>query len=138
MQRRERALRIGAHDRRVHEIDVKVQHVKLVRALRHPSIEAIPFYQEELVLVTEPDHPLAIDGEVRIVAAYHEDSAALLLRAALARIAEASVLWLTANQQWAIRVCVEAGLELRTDQGAVFIDGDVGPFHPYIPNGAFL
>ena len=40
--------------------------IGLVRALRHPAIEAIPFYQEELVLVTSPDHPLAIDGEVRI------------------------------------------------------------------------
>jgi DNA-binding transcriptional LysR family regulator len=40
--------------------------IGLVRALRHPAIEAIPFYQEELVLVTAPDHPLAIDGEVRI------------------------------------------------------------------------
>ncbi|HEY1480076.1 MAG TPA: LysR family transcriptional regulator [Gaiellales bacterium] len=40
--------------------------IGLVRALRHPAIEAIPFYQEELVLVCAPDHPLAIDGEVRI------------------------------------------------------------------------
>jgi hypothetical protein len=27
---------------------------------------------------------------------------------------------------------------LRTDQGAVFIDGEVGTFHPYLPHGAFL
>ena len=42
-------------------------------------------------------------------------------------------MWLTADQQWAIRTCVEAGLELRTNEGAVFIGGDVGPFTPYIP-----
>jgi LysR family hydrogen peroxide-inducible transcriptional activator len=40
--------------------------IGLVRALRHPAIEATPFYQEELVLACAPGHPLAIDGEVRI------------------------------------------------------------------------
>jgi GNAT superfamily N-acetyltransferase len=78
------------------------------------------------------------DGEVRIVAAYDEAAAADLLKAALAELEEATVSWLTANQQWAIRVCVEAGLELRTGQGTVCLAGDVGRFRPYLPNGAFL
>ena len=47
-------------------------------------------------------------------------------------------MWLTASQQWAIRTCLEARLDLRSDQGAVFTGGDVGPFTPYIPNGAYL
>ena len=46
--------------------------------------------------------------------------------------------WLSARQRWAVDVCVAAGLELSVDIGPVFIDGDVGPFSPYIPGGAFL
>jgi hypothetical protein len=29
-------------------------------------------------------------------------------------------------------------LELRSDCGAVFLAGDVGPFAPYLPSGAYL
>jgi hypothetical protein len=32
----------------------------------------------------------------------------------------------------------EAGLELEVGWGAVLIAGDVGPFHPYLPSGAYL
>ena len=49
-----------------------------------------------------------------------------------------TVEWLTADQQWAIGVCVEARLELRSNSGAVFLGGDVGPFRPYLPSGAYL
>ena len=52
--------------------------------------------------------------------------------------ARSRVDWITAAQQWAVEVCVEARLELRTDTGAVFLGGDVGPFPPYLPSGAFL
>ena len=48
------------------------------------------------------------------------------------------VSWLSAKQQWAIEECRDAGLELRTTHGGVFADGDIGPFAPYIPSGAFL
>jgi hypothetical protein len=51
---------------------------------------------------------------------------------------EASVRWVTSAQNWAIAPCVEAGLELRSDGGAVFLAGDVGPFAPYLPSGAYL
>jgi hypothetical protein len=61
---------------------------------------------------------------------------------ALARIAdageEAEVEWLSGRQQWAIRVCVEAGLRLDAEEGCVFTGGDVGPFSPYLPSGAYL
>ncbi|HVB77881.1 MAG TPA: LysR family transcriptional regulator [Candidatus Nitrosotalea sp.] len=33
--------------------------IGLGRALRHPDIELLPFYEEELVLVAAPDHPFA-------------------------------------------------------------------------------
>jgi hypothetical protein len=86
---------------------------------------------------TLADLPLtaAVDRRVRGAA----DGAANLLRAALLHAGdrEAEVEWITSGQAWAIRPCVEAGLQLHLE-GAVFLDGDVGPFTPYLPNGAFL
>jgi GNAT superfamily N-acetyltransferase len=79
-------------------------------------------------------------GAVRLLAAFDEAGAQDVLRAVLAR-AEGqwiAVEWLTARQAWALPVCLDAGLELRTDTGAVWLDGDVGPFSPYLPSGAFL
>ena len=42
------------------------------------------------------------------------------------------------QQQWAIAVCMEAGLDLRLDAGAVFPGGDVGRSRPTCLSGAFL
>jgi hypothetical protein len=82
------------------------------------------------------------DGALRLLAALDEEAASAVLRAALAETAAAGqpafVEWLTAGQQWAIEVCVEARLDLRSNSGAVFLGGDVGPFWPYLPSGAYL
>jgi hypothetical protein len=48
-----------------------------------------------------------------------------------------SVDFLTAAQQWALPVLLDAGLLLSPD-GPVFLRGDVGPFTPYVPSGAWL
>jgi GNAT superfamily N-acetyltransferase len=79
-------------------------------------------------------------GTVRLLAAYDEAAAKDLLRSAFARAAGRDTLveFMCARQRWAIDVCLEAGLELTTDSGAVFLGGDVGPFSPYLPSGAFL
>ncbi|WP_037408815.1 GNAT family N-acetyltransferase [Candidatus Solirubrobacter pratensis] len=78
-------------------------------------------------------------GPVRLLAAYDDAGAQDVLRAVLARSqGHVAVEWLTAKQAWAVPVCLEAGLELRTDTGPVFTGGDVGPFAPYLPSGAFL
>jgi hypothetical protein len=65
-----------------------------------------------------------------------------LLRAVFARVAqrgaEANVQFITAGQQWAVEVCVEARLELEADCGCVFTRGEVGPLRPYLPSGAYL
>jgi hypothetical protein len=79
------------------------------------------------------------DGAVKLLAATDPEAAADLLRAALAGGGDRVIVeWLTARQSWAVPVCVEAGLELRLDAGAVFVAGDVGRFAPYLPNGAYL
>lgn len=78
-------------------------------------------------------------GPIRLLAAYDEAGAQDVLRAVLARShGHVAVEWITSRQSWAVPVCLEAGLELRTDTGPVFTDGDVGPFSPYLPSGAFL
>jgi DNA-binding transcriptional LysR family regulator len=40
--------------------------VGLVRALLHPQIQSVPFYEETLVLVTDPSHPFAARTRISI------------------------------------------------------------------------
>ncbi|RKQ92323.1 acetyltransferase (GNAT) family protein [Solirubrobacter pauli] len=94
-------------------------------------------------LLVAPERGYAVvnaHGALRVLAATDESAATDLLRAVFARATgEITVEWLTAKQQWAIAAALEAGLELRTHMaGGVFTDGDVGPFTPYLPSGAFL
>ncbi|HET8755450.1 MAG TPA: GNAT family N-acetyltransferase [Solirubrobacteraceae bacterium] len=94
----------------------------------------------ELLVLPERGYVLVRDGTVRQLAAFDDEAAATLLRAALASAAgrDASVEWMTGAQNWAIRTCLDAGLELRTDIGGIFLGGEVGPFRPYLPSGAYL
>jgi len=110
-----------------------------VRGAAHGSdIEAL-LDMGQTLLIARDGYAVHGGGEVRLLAARDEDTARSLLRAALAGAdGEATVSWLTARQQWAVEVCLEAGLRLRADAGAVFLGGDVGRFSPYLPSGAFL
>ena len=94
----------------------------------------------DMLVLPERGYAVVRDGVVRLLAAHDEDAAATLLRACLAAAGarEASVEWITSAQGWAVGPCLEAGLELRMDNGAVFLAGDVGPFAPYLPSGAYL
>jgi GNAT superfamily N-acetyltransferase len=92
-------------------------------------------------MLVAPERGYAVVGgdEVRLLAAFDEAAAGDLLRAALARAGDRKIEvgWLTAAQGWAVKVCVEARLEL-SGGGVVFLAGDVGRFWPYIPSGAYL
>jgi DNA-binding transcriptional LysR family regulator len=58
------AVRTG-HSEEVLELVLRDQvQVGLGRALHHPQVEAIPLYEDELVLVVDPKHPLAAAGAV--------------------------------------------------------------------------
>jgi GNAT superfamily N-acetyltransferase len=94
----------------------------------------------DLLVLPERGYAVVREGSIRVLAARDEDGAATLLRACLAAAGtrEASVEWITSAQGWAIAPCLEAGLELRMDLGAVFLGGDVGRFAPYLPSGAYL
>jgi GNAT superfamily N-acetyltransferase len=114
-----------------------------VRGAAHGSDIGVQLDMGQTLLIA-PDRGYVVigasDGELRILAAFDDESARVLLRAAMARVGdrEVSINWLSAKQQWAIEECRDARLELRADSGAVFVGGDVGPFTPYLPSGAFL
>ena len=58
------AVRTG-HSEEVLELVLREQvQVGLGRALRHPDVEAIPLYEDELVLVVDPEHPFAEQQEI--------------------------------------------------------------------------
>ncbi|MDA0183534.1 GNAT family N-acetyltransferase [Solirubrobacter phytolaccae] len=110
-------------------------------AARGQDIATLLEMRQTLLIVPERGYAVVnTDGAVRIVAALDDEAAADLLRAALARATgRVELETLTAKQQWAVAVALEAGLELRINSGgAMFTSGDVGTFTPYLPSGAFL
>jgi predicted N-acetyltransferase YhbS len=94
-------------------------------------------------LLTFEDRAFAVVAEVGVVlllAASDDDAATTVLWGAIAHCAAGTTMTvgnLTARQQWAVRTCVDAGLELSPD-GPVFLAGELGPFAPYVPSGPFL
>jgi hypothetical protein len=85
-------------------------------------------------------YALAREGRPLIVAATNEDVAADLLWGVLSTSdsqEEVEVGWLTAEQGWAVRVALAAGLALEP-AGPICIRGELGALAPYLPNGAFL
>jgi GNAT superfamily N-acetyltransferase len=116
---------------------------RAVRGAAHGAdVEALMTPGGRLLVVPERGYAVARDGTVRLLAARDEAAAAALLRAVFAAAAragqDAAVEWITGRQPWAIDPCLEAGLDLRFDLGAVFMGGDVGPFAPYLPSGPYL
>jgi len=116
---------------------------RAVRGATHgDDIEALLTPGGRLLVVPERGYAVARDGTVRLLAARDEAAAVALLRSVFATAAEAgldaAVEWITGQQAWAIEPCLEVGLDLRFDLGAVFVAGDVGPFAPYLPSGPYL
>ena len=92
-----------------------------------------------LLLHAEDGYAVARDDRVVALGARDESSATLVLKAMLAEAPAGETIeinWLTSAQQWAIRVVVEAGIELQP-YGPVMVRGMDGPPSPYIPNGGF-
>jgi GNAT superfamily N-acetyltransferase len=113
---------------------------RAVRGAPHgDDIAALLAVGGRLLVLDDRGYAVDRDGAVRLLAATDGEAAADLLRTALAMARDRAIVeWLTARQSWAIPVCVDAGLELRLGGGAVFVAGDVGPFSPYLPSGAYL
>ncbi len=76
-------------------------------------------------------------GGVRPIGATTPQAGQALLWAALAEVgAEASVEFLTGEQQWAIDVVLRARLAMRPGSSTCH-RGRLGPFSPYLPSGAY-
>jgi len=123
------------------DLDFAADVDRAVRGAAHGPDLAFLLDGDQTLLVSDRGYAVVGDsGGVRILAAYDEAGARELLRAALARAGERAVGvgWISARQPWALQECVAARLELRADAGVLFAGGDVGPFHPYLPSGAYL
>jgi GNAT superfamily N-acetyltransferase len=122
-----------------HELAAAVD--RAVRGAAHGAdLDALAAGGCELLAFPGRGYAVHRAGSVITIAAFDDEAAAALLRAVLARVpsgGRAEVEWMTSAQQWAIDVAVAARLELRPG-GAVFLRGDVGPFRPYLPGGAYL
>lgn len=105
-----------------------------------PDIEVMLEQGSSLLVVEDRGYVVVEDSKVRLLAALDPAAAQDLMRAVLAGTpsgGSARVDWLGADQQWALPVVLEAGLELKASS-AVFVRGEVGAFTPYLPSGAFL
>jgi hypothetical protein len=92
-----------------------------------------------LLLHEDQAYAVAMDDRIVTLGARTDASAALVLRAMLAEAPDGETVeinWLTAGQQWAIGVLIEAGIELQP-YGPVMVRGMPGPPSPYIPSGGY-
>jgi ribosomal protein S18 acetylase RimI-like enzyme len=116
-------------------IDRKVRgsgrSVDLVSMLAQPG--------HRLLLLAEDGYAVARDDRIVALGARDETAATLVLKAMLAEAPAGETIeinWLTSAQQWAVRVVVEAGIELQP-YGPVMVRGMDGPPSPYIPSGGY-
>jgi GNAT superfamily N-acetyltransferase len=114
---------------------------RAVRGAAHGSdIAAVLRAGRRLLVVPERGYAVLGPDSIQLLAALDEEAARDLVLAALAAAPadkDISVEWITSAQQWAVQPVLEAGLVLKPG-GAVFVRGDVGPFTPYLPSGAYL
>jgi GNAT superfamily N-acetyltransferase len=112
---------------------------RAVRGAAHGGdLDAMRAAGMTIAVLPEEGYAVARGGELKLLAARDEDAARRLLRHHLAGAGErAVVLYLTAHQQWAVRTCVDAGLELEPGS-AILTGGELGPLWPYLPSGSYL
>jgi GNAT superfamily N-acetyltransferase len=92
-----------------------------------------------LLLHRDEGYAVAKDDRLVTLGARTEDAAARVLRTMLAETPAGETVevnWVTAGQQWAIAVLVEAGVELQP-YGPLMVRGMAGPPCPYIPSGGY-
>ncbi len=119
---------VAAIDRKVRG---SARTVDIVSMLAQPG--------NRLLLHRDQGYGIAKDDRIVTLGARHEESATLVLRTMLAESPPGETIeinWLTSAQQWAIRVVVDAGIELQP-YGPVMVRGMDGPPCPYIPSGGY-
>jgi hypothetical protein len=123
------------------QLDVVARIDRAVRGSARLVDIAMMLSEEGNRLLLHGDQAYAVAKDDRIVTlgARNEESAALVLRTMLAEAPDGETVeinWLTASQQWAIRVLIGAGVELQP-YGPVMVRGMSGPPTPYIPSGGY-
>jgi GNAT superfamily N-acetyltransferase len=131
--------RAGDLDADAETIDAASRHVRGASHLRD-----LPTHLDRpgsALLVVDGDGFACVgEGTVKLLAARTPEAAADLLWSAMLGGppgGPVTVDFVTAENQWAFRVGLEAGLAI-TDWGAIFVRGDVGPLAPYLPSGSYL
>jgi GNAT superfamily N-acetyltransferase len=114
---------------------------RAVRGASHDGdIEAMLRAGARMFVLPERGYAITTASGVKLLAALDEAAARELLLGTLAATPggeKTHVEWITSAQHWAIGPVLDAGLTLEIG-GAVFLRGDVGPFRPYLPSGAYL
>jgi DNA-binding transcriptional LysR family regulator len=64
--RLEVSVRTGPSDQVIQMVLADEVQLALARTVAHPDVEAVPLYEDEVVLVTAPQHPLAATGRAEI------------------------------------------------------------------------
>ncbi|HWD53725.1 MAG TPA: GNAT family N-acetyltransferase [Acidimicrobiales bacterium] len=106
------------------------------------TVDLVPMLSQpgnRLLLHADQGYAVATDDRIVTLGARHEESATLVLKTMLAEAPPGETIeinWLTSAQQWAIRVVVDAGIELQP-YGPVMVRGMDGPPYPYIPSGGY-
>ena len=112
-----------------------------VRGAAHgPDLEALEAMGCSLLVHDGGGWAAVRDGSPALVAARGDAIATDLLWSTLAAGGPGETVhvdFVTAGHDWAVQACLAARLALSPD-GPVFVRGDVGPFAPYIPSGAYL
>jgi ribosomal protein S18 acetylase RimI-like enzyme len=109
---------------------------------RRPDLELFIDLGTSLWIVDDSEgrgYALGSAERLSTLAASDPATAAELLARALAEAGDESyeIGWLTGMNQWAYPLVFAAGLAVKP-YGPVWVDGDVGPWANYLPNGALL
>jgi GNAT superfamily N-acetyltransferase len=114
---------------------------RAVRGATHaPDIPNALAHGGRLLVLGDRGFVVHREGSPRLLAACDDDAAGALLWGAFAAAppgATVQVDFISAGQDWAIAVALEAGLALSPD-GPMFVRGEVGPLRPYLPSGEYL
>jgi GNAT superfamily N-acetyltransferase len=123
------------------DLELTEEISRAVRGATHaPDIPNALAHGHELLVLGDRGFVVHRDGTPGLLAARDDEAAQALLWAALGASppgASVQVDFISAGQDWAVAVALEAGLALSPD-GPIFVRGDVGPLRPYLPSGAFL
>jgi GNAT superfamily N-acetyltransferase len=105
-----------------------------------PDLDAFEAVGGSLLVHDDGGWAVVRDGSPALVAARDDAIATDLLWSTLAAGGPGETVhvdFVTAGHDWAVQACLAARLALSPD-GPVFVRGDVGPFAPYLPSGAYL